>query len=146
MISEAEACFMQVKIHISSVNCGLDMPPSGGALRPCPIVIFDEVRPWPTWDTSWLALLPDDVIASPFPDIKHISRLATVALTCCPQQRICVLALVYSFTMHAADRPADRPCTLEVRGSGDAYGELHASYRAPFVVALRNDMRRRPEL
>ena len=34
---------MQVKIHISSVNCGLDMPPSSGPLRPCPIVIFDEV-------------------------------------------------------------------------------------------------------
>ena len=33
-----------MKIHISSVNCGLDMPPSSGALRPCPIVIFDEVQ------------------------------------------------------------------------------------------------------
>ncbi|CAL5229490.1 g12825 [Coccomyxa viridis] len=33
----------RVKIHISSVNCGLDMPPSSGLLRPCPIVIFDEV-------------------------------------------------------------------------------------------------------
>ena len=36
-------CCVQVKIHISSVNCGLDMPPASGPLRPCPIVIFDEV-------------------------------------------------------------------------------------------------------
>ena len=30
---------------MSSVNCGLEMPPSSGSLRPCPIVIFDEVPP-----------------------------------------------------------------------------------------------------
>lgn len=34
---------LQVKIHISSVNCGLNMPPSTRRLEPCPIVIFDEV-------------------------------------------------------------------------------------------------------
>ena len=34
-----------MKIHMSSVNCGLEMPPSSGSLRPCPIVIFDEVPP-----------------------------------------------------------------------------------------------------
>ena len=37
---------VQVKIHLSSVNCGLDMPPSTGRLRACPIVIFDEARHW----------------------------------------------------------------------------------------------------
>ena len=34
-----------MKIHMSSVNCGLEMPPSSGSLRPCPIIIFDEVPP-----------------------------------------------------------------------------------------------------
>lgn len=42
---KSEGLDLQVKIHPSSVNCQLDAPHvPRGEPRPCPIMIFEEVR------------------------------------------------------------------------------------------------------